>query len=58
MPGNVITRIQLKPVSTPAEIGHIIDWAWDTKHPHLLLLFQDEKTSRYVPLPVGIASSE
>ncbi len=58
VPGNVLTRIQLKPVTTPEQVGKIVDWAWDTKHPHLLLQFQDEQSSRYVPLPVGIASAE
>ena len=58
VPGTVITRIQLKPVTTPDDITRIFDWAWDTKHPHVLLALQDANSLRYVPLPVGITKSE
>jgi serine protease Do len=53
VPGNLITKVQLKPVSTPEDVNKIVDWAWDTRHPHILLLFQDDNSIRYVPLPVG-----
>ena len=58
VPGTVITKIQLKPVKTPDDINRIFDWAWDTKHPHILLALEDDNSVRYVPLPVGIMKSE
>ncbi len=58
VPGTVIAKVQLKPVTTPDEVSRIVDWAWETKHPHILLTIEDEKTKRYVPLPVGIPGSE
>ncbi len=58
VPGTLITKVQLKPVTTPEDVKKVVDWAWDTKHPHILLLVQDDKASRYVPLPVGIERSE